>query len=221
MILETVLFDRYVCQISCFSPQVKYLGEFFMLAATLWMVLSLVCSTCLSNKKITQIKKNKKNQTWTMHTCYIFWTFHYSIYSSHCTWCNHREIQFYHNNGDFVWQFPLSYVFCKQEVHIINRIFHMAYSLYIPCLKHRRQCLLDYTDQCLGARVMVFNPTFNDIECISWRSILLVEETGVNHRPAASHWQTLSHNVVSSTPRPSVVGTHNVSGDRHLLHREL
>jgi hypothetical protein len=32
----------------------------------------------------------------------------------------------------------------------------------------------------------------------------LVEETGVlgeNHRPAESHWQTLSHNVVSSTPR--------------------
>ena len=35
IILETVLSDRYVCQISCFSPQVKYLGEFFMLAATL------------------------------------------------------------------------------------------------------------------------------------------------------------------------------------------
>jgi hypothetical protein len=35
MILETVLSDRYVCQISCFSPQVKYLGEFLMLAATL------------------------------------------------------------------------------------------------------------------------------------------------------------------------------------------
>jgi hypothetical protein len=31
---------------------------------------------------------------------------------------------------------------------------------------------------------------------------ILVEETGVpggNHRPAASHWQTLSFNVVSST----------------------
>jgi hypothetical protein len=31
----------------------------------------------------------------------------------------------------------------------------------------------------------------------------LVEETeviGENHQPAASHWQTLSHNVVSSTP---------------------
>jgi hypothetical protein len=35
MILETVFSDRYVCQISCFSSQVKYLGEFFMLAATL------------------------------------------------------------------------------------------------------------------------------------------------------------------------------------------
>jgi hypothetical protein len=52
--------------------------------------------------------------------------------------------------------------------------------------------------------VMVFKATFNNISCISWRSVLLAEETGVpreNHRPAACHWQTLSHNVVSSTPR--------------------
>jgi len=51
---------------------------------------------------------------------------------------------------------------------------------------------------------MVFNATFNNISVISWRSVLLVEETGVlgeNHRPVTSHWQTLSHNVVSSTPR--------------------
>ena len=50
---------------------------------------------------------------------------------------------------------------------------------------------------------MVLNPTFNNISVISWWSVLLVEETGVhreNHRPVASHWQTLSHNVVSSTP---------------------
>jgi len=46
---------------------------------------------------------------------------------------------------------------------------------------------------------MVFNATFNNISVISWRSVLLVEETGgprENHRPVASHWQTLSHNVV-------------------------
>ena len=38
----------------------------------------------------------------------------------------------------------------------------------------------------------------------SWRSVLLIEETRVpseNHRLVASHWQTLSHNAVSSTPR--------------------
>ena len=51
---------------------------------------------------------------------------------------------------------------------------------------------------------MVLNATFNNIPVISWWSVLWVEETvvpGENHWPAASHWQTLSHNVVSSTPR--------------------
>ena len=49
---------------------------------------------------------------------------------------------------------------------------------------------------------MVFNATFNNISFISWRSALLVEETRVpRERPVASHRQTLSHNVVSSTPR--------------------
>ena len=40
---------------------------------------------------------------------------------------------------------------------------------------------------------MVFNATFNNISAISWRSVLLVEETGgpgEDHPPAASHWQT-------------------------------
>jgi hypothetical protein len=49
---------------------------------------------------------------------------------------------------------------------------------------------------------VVFNATFNNISILSWRSVLLVEETRVpreNHRPVASHWQSLSHNVVSST----------------------
>ena len=46
---------------------------------------------------------------------------------------------------------------------------------------------------------MEFNATFNNISAISWRSVLLVEETGENHCPVASHWQTLSHKVVSTT----------------------
>ena len=40
----------------------------------------------------------------------------------------------------------------------------------------------------LGVRVVVFNPTFNNLSVISWRSDLLLEETGESEktlRPAA------------------------------------
>jgi hypothetical protein len=50
---------------------------------------------------------------------------------------------------------------------------------------------------------MMFNATFNNISVISCLSVLLVEETGVPeeyHWPATG-WQTVSHNVVSSTPQ--------------------
>ena len=54
---------------------------------------------------------------------------------------------------------------------------------------------------------MVFNATFNNISVTSipWWSVLLVEETGSTWRKPAtcrkSLTQTLSHNVVSSSPR--------------------
>jgi hypothetical protein len=41
-----------------------------------------------------------------------------------------------------------------------------------------------------GFGLMVINATFNNISVLSWRSVLLVEETGVPgeyHRPVASH----------------------------------
>ena len=52
----------------------------------------------------------------------------------------------------------------------------------------------------------------HNISNISWQSVLLVEESGVpreNQQPVVSHLQTLSHNVVSSTPRLSGIKTHN------------
>jgi len=60
-------------------------------------------------------------------------------------------------------------------------------------------CSRRVSNSCLlyvGVRFMVCNVTFNNISVISWKSVLLVEETEVpdqNHRPVVNHWQTLSH----------------------------
>ena len=61
---------------------------------------------------------------------------------------------------------------------------------------------------------MVFNATFNNISAIMWRSVLLVEETGVpgeNHRPVQVT-NKLYHIIL-------YLATHNFSDDRHLSHR--
>jgi hypothetical protein len=63
-------------------------------------------------------------------------------------------------------------------------------------------------------RVMVISAIFNYISVISWRSVLLVNDTGgpgENHRPVASHLQILSHNVVQSTPRDDCTGISCIS----------
>jgi hypothetical protein len=59
--------------------------------------------------------------------------------------------------------------------------------------------LLVYYQRLVWCGFMVFNATFNNISVISWRWVLLVEESGgpgEDQWPAASHWQTLSHNVL-------------------------
>ena len=61
-----------------------------------------------------------------------------------------------------------------------------------------------------GFGLWCLNATFSNIAAIPWN------ETGVlreSHRPTACHWQTLSYNVVSSTPRLKV------NGDMYWLHR--
>ena len=51
----------------------------------------------------------------------------------------------------------------------------------------------DITEIVLKVALNIINQTNNNISVISWRSVLLLEETGVpgeNHRPVSSHWQT-------------------------------
>jgi hypothetical protein len=68
-----------------------------------------------------------------------------------------------------------------------KKMFHI-----LTTLSSKYEILLQYVEIKLNyrVRVMVLNATFNNISIISWRSVLLVEETGVlgeNHRPAESH----------------------------------
>ena len=82
-------------------------------------------------------------------------------------------------------------------IHI--NLIDLIIILYISVIPKTLLSIIPHLFLFLGW-VMVFHATFNTISVIS---VLVVEETGVpreNHRPAASLWQTLSHNVVLSTP---------------------
>jgi hypothetical protein len=68
-------------------------------------------------------------------------------------------------------------------------------------------CLfLKFVQLFIRFRFLASNATFNNISIISWRSALLVENSGVpgeNYRPTVSQWQTLSYHVLWSIPRLS------------------
>ena len=75
-------------------------------------------------------------------------------------------------------------------------------SFHNVCLD-KQKSISNNSKYCLFVCLMVFNATFNNISVtctgISWRSVLLVDETGgpgENHWLVANHWQTWSHNVV-------------------------
>jgi hypothetical protein len=74
-------------------------------------------------------------------------------------------------------------------------------------------------------RVMVFNVTFNNILVISWRSVLLMDETGVpgeNHRPAVTSSVPLRGTfLVSVVSRHASGSEEKVGTGKSLQHTDL
>ena len=106
-------------------------------------------------------------------------------------------------------------------VILMSILSSFAYEIWyigaLPC----KMCFLSLRPSCdldIAYRLvfMVLNANFNNTSVISWRSVLLVQETeisgesGENQIHVVNHWQPLSHDVVLSTP-------HNVSDDRYWL----
>ena len=76
------------------------------------------------------------------------------------------------------------------------------HSIWKLIKKKSTSLIITFSPKSVWVWFLAFTSTFSSISVILWRSVLLVEETGENHQPAASHWQILSHNVASNTPTP-------------------
>ena len=84
-------------------------------------------------------------------------------------------------------------------VSVTIHIIKLNMLTYVLHKKYTEYKALMYTFHRIRVTSIVLSATFNNNSVISWQSVLLVGEIGIpreNHRPAASHRQTLSHNDI-------------------------
>ena len=99
------------------------------------------------------------------------------------------------------WNFSMSQTGCFIR-STNNRCIHLWLGSQYQTISSRQQTMIIQAQ--IGVSDMVFHTTFNNVSAISYWSVLLMVEAGIpdeNNQPAANHCQTLSQNVVSSTPR--------------------
>ena len=102
-------------------------------------------------------------------------------------YCQYQQNDSTTEDVQLAWR-QIHYNVTEKNNNVRFEVLHVHYRLYRSKSDKNR----------VRVRVVVFNATFNNISVISWRSVLLVEETRVpeeNHRPVTSHCHTLSLNA--------------------------
>jgi hypothetical protein len=153
---------------------------------------------------------------WCLSGCWS-WVLGWGVYRGRCR----TRVICFHSWGKSLAHFRnyfKTFIFHLQKslVHIQKKIIFTGHEQMRNTKKAARSMFLSvglFVWWCLTPLSTIF-------QLYRVKSILFLEETGVpeeNHQPVASHWQTLSHNVVHLALIETQ--THNISGDRHWLHR--